>query len=115
MNLNYPFVRPRRLRNSPQLLKLVQETKLDPSKFIMPYFVSHGKGIKEPIGTMPGQFRYSIDELLKELQKVEDLKIGGILLFVLFMRNILSIASSSFMPVILAISKKGCLAIGKSD
>ncbi len=81
MNLSYPFVRPRRLRNSPQLLRLVQETKLDPAKFIMPYFVSHGKGVKEPIVTMPDQFRYSIDELLRELKNAVDLKIGGILLF----------------------------------
>lgn len=81
MNSGYPLIRPRRLRSSAKLLNLVRETYLDPSKFIMPYFVTHGKGVKEPIGTMPDQFRYSIDELMKELKNVVSLNIGGILLF----------------------------------
>ncbi len=81
MSSGYPLVRPRRLRSSDNLRNLVKETSLDPSKFIMPYFVTHGSGIKEPINTMPGQFRYSIDELLKELKNVKELNIGGILLF----------------------------------
>ncbi|MDA8272463.1 MAG: porphobilinogen synthase, partial [Deltaproteobacteria bacterium] len=60
---------------------MAREVSLEPSKFIMPYFVTHGKSIKEPIGTMPDQFRYSVDELLKELKNVISLNIGGILLF----------------------------------
>jgi porphobilinogen synthase len=47
----------------------------------MPYFVAHGKSLKEPIESMPGQFRYSIDELLKEIKSAISLNIGGILLF----------------------------------
>ena len=81
MNSGFPYIRPRRLRTSQNLLKLVSENSLDPSKLIMPYFVMHGSGKKEPINTMPGQFRYTIDELLKELKNVIDLKIGGILIF----------------------------------
>ncbi len=81
MNTGFPYIRPRRLRTSQNLLRLVSENSLDRSKFIMPYFVMHGAGKKEPISTMPGQFRYTIDELLKELEKVSDLKIGGILIF----------------------------------
>ena len=77
----YPSIRPRRLRTSPNLSRLAREVSLEPSKFIMPYFVTHGKSIKEPIGTMPDQFRYSVDELLKELKNVISLNIGGILLF----------------------------------
>ncbi|MDA8053069.1 MAG: porphobilinogen synthase [Deltaproteobacteria bacterium] len=77
----YPLIRPRRLRTSPNLSRLAREVSLEPSKFIMPYFVTHGKSIKEPIGTMPDQFRYSVDELLKELKNVISLNIGGILLF----------------------------------
>ena len=81
MNAGFPYIRPRRLRTSQNLLKLVSENSLDQSKFIMPYFVMHGTGKKEPINTIPGQFRYTIDELIKELKKVDDLKIGGILIF----------------------------------
>ena len=81
MNSGYPLIRPRRLRSSLKISNLVRETSLDPSKFIMPYFVTHGKSVKEPIETMPDQFRYSIDELLKELKEVKNLNIGGILLF----------------------------------
>ncbi len=77
----YPSVRPRRLRASGKLSSLARETLLDPSKFIMPYFVRHGKGVKEKIPTMPGQFRYSTDELLKELKRVASLGIGGVILF----------------------------------
>ena len=81
MNSGYPLIRPRRLRSSSKLLSLVRETVLDPSKFIMPYFVTHGKSLKEPVESMPGQFRYSIDELMKEIKSVISLNIGGILLF----------------------------------
>lgn len=81
MNSGYPFIRPRRLRTSPNLSRLVREVSLEPSKFIMPYFVVHGKSVKDPINTMPDQFRYSADELVKELKKAVELNIGGILLF----------------------------------
>lgn len=81
MSSGYPLIRPRRLRSSLKLSNLIRETNLDPSKFIMPYFVTHGKSIKEPIKTMPGQFRYSTDELLRELKRAIGLNIGGILLF----------------------------------
>ncbi len=81
MNSGYPLIRPRRLRSSLKISNLVKEVSLNPSKFIMPYFVVHGRSLKEPIKTMPGQFRYSIDELLKELKSVTALNIGGILLF----------------------------------
>lgn len=77
----YLSVRPRRLRTSSNLSRLVREVSLEPSKFIMPYFVTHGKFVKEPIKTMPEQFRYSADELVKELKNVINLGIGGILLF----------------------------------
>ncbi|MFW0883632.1 porphobilinogen synthase [Candidatus Acidulodesulfobacterium sp. H_13] len=81
MNSGYPIVRPRRMRSSLKLSGLIKETTLDPSKFIMPYFVIHGNSLKEPIMTMPDQFRYSIDKLLEELKSVIDMGIGGILLF----------------------------------
>ncbi|MEI6057084.1 MAG: porphobilinogen synthase [Lentisphaerota bacterium] len=52
-----------------------------PSKFIWPVFVVEGQGIKEPIGSMPNQFRYSPDMLIEDLEKVVEMGIGGIMIF----------------------------------
>ena len=53
--------RPRRLRTSPALRKMVRETRMDKSSLIYPMFVREGENIKEEIPTMPGQYRYSLD------------------------------------------------------
>ena len=62
----FPIYRPRRLRESPLLRKMVRETTLRVDDFVYPLFAVHGRGVREPIGSMPGQYRLSIDELLKE-------------------------------------------------
>src|SRR6266581_4411026 len=62
----YPLYRPRRLRESPIVRKMVRETVLRTDDLIYPLFAVHGRGVREPIGPMPGQFRLSVDELLKE-------------------------------------------------
>ena len=62
----FPVYRPRRLRESPLLRKMVRETTLAVDDLVMPYFVVHGRGVREPISSMPGQAQVSIDELLKE-------------------------------------------------
>ncbi|OOB78524.1 MAG: delta-aminolevulinic acid dehydratase [Epulopiscium sp. Nuni2H_MBin003] len=56
-------MKPRRLRNTPTLRKMVRETRLDKSALIYPIFVIEGDNIKEEILSMPGQFRYSVDRL----------------------------------------------------
>ena len=61
----FPATRPRRLRSTPALRRLVRETVLQPSDFVLPLFVRPGKGEKRPIASMPGHFQYSVDELLK--------------------------------------------------
>lgn len=71
----------RRLRTSEPMRKLVRETTLFPSDFIYPLFIIEGEHIKEPIESMPGIFRYSMDELDGILQEVVSSKIGGLLLF----------------------------------
>jgi len=58
--------RPRRLREKPLLRKLVRETVLSVDDFVYPLFVVHGRGVREPIAPMPGQHRFSVDELVKE-------------------------------------------------
>ena len=62
----HPMFRPRRLREKPLLRKMVRETALAVDDFVYPLFVQHGRGVREPIPSMPGQSRLSVDELVKE-------------------------------------------------
>ena len=73
--------RPRRLREKPLLRRMVRETALSVDDLVYPLFVVHGRGVREPIGSMPGQFRISIDELLNEAKDAASLGIPAILLF----------------------------------
>jgi porphobilinogen synthase len=73
--------RPRRLRNSPGLRKLVRETNISVEDFIYPMFVTEGTGIEREISSMPGINHYSVDRLLFRLEKVEKAGIPGVLLF----------------------------------
>jgi porphobilinogen synthase len=61
--------------------RLVRETTLEPSQFILPLFACPGEGIRRPIGSMPGNFQLSIDELVKECEGLKALNIGGVMLF----------------------------------
>ena len=73
--------RPRRLREKRLLRRMVRETALSVDDFVYPLFVTHGRGLREPISAMPGQFRVSIDELLKEAKDAAGMGIPAILLF----------------------------------
>ena len=73
--------RPRRLRQTAAIRGLVRETQLQPADLIYPMFVAEGTNVRDPISTMPGQFRLSVDELLKECQEVFDLGIAAVNLF----------------------------------
>jgi porphobilinogen synthase len=73
--------RPRRLREKRLLRRMVRETVLSVDDFVYPLFVAHGRGVREPIEAMPGQFRVSIDELLKEAKDAAGMGIPAILLF----------------------------------
>ena len=73
--------RPRRLRRSASIRGLVRETELSPRQLIYPMFVTEGKAVRECIDTMPGQFRLSIDELLRECEELYALGIGAVNLF----------------------------------
>jgi porphobilinogen synthase len=73
--------RPRRLREKRLLRRMVRETALSVDDFVYPLFVVHGRGVREPIEAMPGQFRVSIDELLKEAKDAAGMGIPAILLF----------------------------------
>jgi porphobilinogen synthase len=77
----FPIHRKRRLRATESLRTLVRETWLRPSQFVLPLFVVPGEGIRKEIGSMPGNYQLSVDELVKECGEVQSLGIGGVLLF----------------------------------
>ena len=77
----YPDERMRRLRSCEAMRRLVAETSLDPAQFIYPLFVVHGRGVRERIGSMPGNCRWSVDLVGEEARRIARLGIGGILLF----------------------------------
>jgi porphobilinogen synthase len=71
----------RRLRATESIRNLVRETLLSPSQFILPLFVCPGEGVRREIGSMPGNYQLSIDELVRECAEVQSLGIGGVILF----------------------------------
>jgi porphobilinogen synthase len=73
--------RPRRLRRDEATRRLVRETRLDPAMLVAPLFVRPGHDIREPIGSLPGQSRWSIDQLVREVERLANIGIGGVLLF----------------------------------
>jgi porphobilinogen synthase len=73
--------RPRRLRATAALRRLVRETRLHPAQLVAPLFVRPGTGVREPIGSLPGQCRLSVDELVAEAERLASLGVGGVLLF----------------------------------
>jgi len=73
--------RPRRLREKPLLRKMVRETALALDDLVYPLFVVHGRGVRQEIGAMPGQYQLSIDELVKEAKDAASMGIPAILLF----------------------------------
>ncbi len=73
--------RPRRLRTSAVLRKMVRETRMDKSSLIYPMFIKEGTGLREEIPTMPGQYRYSIDQMPYALEKLQEAGIGSVMFF----------------------------------
>ncbi|HOO05388.1 MAG: porphobilinogen synthase [Ruminococcus sp.] len=71
----------RRLRSSGALRDLVRETRLTAGELIYPIFVEEGIGIKQPVDSMPGIFRYSIDRLDEELDRIVQAGIAGVMIF----------------------------------
>ena len=74
-------VRLRRLRRTDAIRELVRETRLHPHQFVYPMFVRGGRRVREPIPSMPGQFRLSVDELVSDVSAIRGLGIDAVLLF----------------------------------
>ena len=82
MNLpGFPIARPRRLRTSPALRRLVAETSLNVSQLVLPLFARSGKKLRRPIAAMPGVFQLSPDEILREAMAAHTLGVPAVLLF----------------------------------
>ena len=77
----FPISRPRRLRTSPALRRLVAETRLEVSQLVLPLFVRSGKKLRRPVTAMPGVFQLSPDEILREATAAHALGVPAILLF----------------------------------
>ena len=78
--MGYPQVQMRRLRSSELIRSMVQETRLSPADFVMPLFICPGIGVKAPIGSMPGVYRMSVDNILSECRRIRNLGIRAVLL-----------------------------------
>lgn len=76
-----PSARPRRLRRSPALRSLVRETRLSAADLVLPLFVVHGRQTRHEIGSMPGVFQLSVDEVVREAELAASLGIPAVLLF----------------------------------
>lgn len=81
--MQFPTRRMRRLRKSPQIRKILRETTLQAEDFIYPLFVKEEleEGAGEPIDTMPGQYRYSLEDSVDEAKRLEKMGLQSVLLF----------------------------------
>ncbi|MBV8896486.1 MAG: porphobilinogen synthase [Acidobacteriaceae bacterium] len=79
--MSFPVHRPRRLRSSESIRRLVRETQLAPSQFILPLFAVGGEGVRKEISSMPGHAQLSIDNLVRECEECLSLGLGGVILF----------------------------------
>ncbi len=79
--MKFPEYRARRVRSSSNMRRLVRETRLSTDMLIYPMFVQWGKDVKDEIGSMPGNFRFSVDKLKDEIKEIESLGIPAVVLF----------------------------------
>ena len=76
-----PIFRPRRLRETETLRRMVRETHLRVDDLVLPFFVVHGRQVRQEIRSMPGHYQLSVDELVKEVKETAALGIPAVLLF----------------------------------
>ena len=79
--MSFPMVRMRRLRRSEALRRMVAETSLGVNDLIYPMFVVEGQGVVQPVPSMPGVDRFSVDRLVEECKQVADLGVPAVILF----------------------------------
>jgi porphobilinogen synthase len=79
--MSYPLVRPRRLRRTPALRRLVEETRIAPADLVLPVFVRDGLIEPRPISSMPGVVQHTRDTLRKAAAEAVEAGVGGIMIF----------------------------------
>jgi len=79
--MQFPQLRLRRLRKTETLRRMFRETALSPADFMLPLFVREGRGVRNPIGSMPGQFQLSVDETVKAAREAWGLGVPSVILF----------------------------------
>jgi len=79
--MTFPQTRQRRFRRTEVLRSMVRETRLSRSDLILPLFVVEGSGVREPVASMPGVHRHSVDQLVLECKEARDLGIPSVILF----------------------------------
>ncbi|HET7854392.1 MAG TPA: porphobilinogen synthase [Candidatus Methylomirabilis sp.] len=79
--MHFPVRRPRRLRSSEMIRRMVRETTVQADDLIMPLFVVHGRSIRREIPPMPGNYQLSVDQLTREVKEIAALRIPAVLLF----------------------------------
>ena len=77
----FPDYRPRRMRRTESLRRMVRETSLSTSDLILPLFAVEGKGVKNHIDAMPGHYQLSIDNLVKTARQAWEMGIPALILF----------------------------------
>jgi porphobilinogen synthase len=77
----YPQIRPRRLRRTPALRRLVEETRIAPAELVLPMFVKEGLAEPRPVASLPGVVQHSRDSLRKAAAEAVQAGVGGIMLF----------------------------------
>jgi porphobilinogen synthase len=77
----FPAYRPRRLRQTPQLRRLVSETRLHADQLVLPLFARSGRKVRRPIAAMPGVFQLSPDEIVREAAQALAAGVRAVLLF----------------------------------
>lgn len=68
------FERPRRLRRSESIRAMIRETEVKPENLVWPVFIKEGQGLREPISSLPGCVRYSLDELIHDIESLDGLR-----------------------------------------
>ncbi len=79
--MSFPIHRPRRLRRTEALRRMVRETELQPSDFIDPLFVVEGRGVRRPIPSMPGIDNLSVDLAVEEAKRARAVGVPSVILF----------------------------------
>ncbi len=77
----FPTARPRRLRRTDRLRRMVAETRLAPEMLVLPLFVVPGEGVERPIPSMPGHRQLSVDRVVPVAKQAEAAGVGGVILF----------------------------------